>query len=348
MVSWNGPRRPRWSYRLLDSDDRDLGALEGASGGFVELNAASRLGGRGSLNIKQTGQEVDWMHHRVRVIYDPGLAGVDPWPVATHLLTSPTERRSGGGAVFRVETLSKTVVVDEDCVGEVYSLPAGVQVIPKVVELLHSTGETRLAVTPSNATLRNPQVWRAGTSKLTIVNELLQSAGYWSLWCDGSGMFRIEPYVLPANRSIKFDFQAGAAAIHKEDWSREQNLAAVPNRFVVIGMGTDTEPPLVGVATNEDPASPFSYQARGRWITSVEEGVEGDSQAVFDELAQRRLRNANSPVGRLTVSHAIVPLDPNDLVRFAPSGVASRTATVQSMRIPFTFGAQCSAEWREV
>lgn len=348
MVSWNGPRRPRWSYRLLDSSDRDLGALEGVSGGSVELNAASRLGGHGTLKIRETRQEIDWMQHRVQVIYDPGIPGAEPWHVATHMLSSPVASRSATGGMFTVETLPKTAVVDEDAVGDTFSLPAGTQVIPKVVELIQSTGESRIAVSPSEAELRNPLVWTAGTSKLSIVNELLKAAGYWSLWCDGAGMFRVEPYLLPANRPVSFVFAAGAASIHRPEWSREQNLSSVPNRFVVVGMGTGDAPPPSGVAEITDPDSPFSFQARGRWITRVEEGVEGDSQAVFDELAQRRLRDATSPVGRLKVTHAIAPLTPNAVVGFEPTGAAPRLATVQSMRIPLLYNAQCQAEWREI
>ena len=40
-------------------------------------------------------------------------------------------------------------------------------------------------------------------------------------------------------------------------WSREQDIAGVPNRTVLIVEGDDTEPGMVAVATNTDPASPY-------------------------------------------------------------------------------------------
>lgn len=348
MVAWHGPRRPTWRFRLLDRDDHDLGVLDGVKGGSVEVAALSRLGGSASITIDDRGQGIDWMSHRLQVVYNPGITGADPWPIATMLFTAPRRRQYETHAVHEVTLLPKMAVIDEDTVDGVYALAAGTEIIPTVVALIQSTGETRIAATASDATLTNALVWEAGTSKLTVINDLLQAAGYWSLWCDGGGLFRVEPYRLPTERPTSFEFAAGQASIHWPEWDREQDLSSVPNKFLVIGQGTDTAPPLVGTALNEDTNSPFSYQARGRWITATETGVEGDSQAVFDQLAQRRLLDAMSPVGKLTVTHGIVPLEPNQRVTFRPQSFASRSATVQRMTYDLAMDGQCKAEWREI
>lgn len=341
-------RSPRWRHVLLDGEDRPLRDLDGITGGRVEAVALSRLGGSGSLSLddREHPIEIDWLSHRVQSIYDPGIPGVEAWPVSTMLFTSPTMTQHDGYRSYAVELLTKLSVVDEDSVGDVYSLPAGTPIIATVVSLIESTGEDRIAVTPSDAVLKNPQAWDAGESKLTIINELLEAAGYWSLWCDGSGMFRVEPYRNPLDRPVSYEFVQGEASIHEPEWGREQDLFSVPNRFLVIGQGSDNEPPLVGEALNEDPESPYSFQARGRWITRTEEGVEGESQSVFDQLAQRRLLDAMDPVARLTVTHAILPLEPNQLIRFADSGTDVR-ATIQRLSYDFGFDSQCRAEWRE-
>lgn len=348
MNALTGARRPRWRYELLDRDDVPLGALDGVSGGSVELVALSRLGGSGSLTLDDRGQDIDWMSHRVRVSYDPGVRGVKAWPIATMLFTSPTEIHEATGTRFEVELLPKLAVIDEDTVEGVFSLPAGAKIIPAVRSLIESTGETRIAVTDSDAVTKGQIVWEAGTPKLTIVNDLLEAAGYWSLWCDGDGQFRVEPYVAPGERAPSWVFEAGEASVHSADWSREQDLSSVPNRFVVVGQGDDKTPPLVGVALNEDPESPFSYQARGRWITASEEGAEVASQAAATQLAQRRLRDAMSPVGKVTAEHAILPLEPNQVVEFRPASAFARRLTIQRMSFEVGFDAQCSAEWREI
>lgn len=346
MLPLHGPRSPRWRYTLLDATDQPLRRLDGVTGGSCEVAATTRLGGSASLTIDERGQGIDWMSHRVEIAYDPGIRGISAWPVGVFLFTSPSTVVGSDRTTYDVSLLSKMAVIDEDTVESRYSLPAGTPIVATVVQLIESTGETRIAATESAATLTGPLVWEAGESKLTIINDLLAAGGYWSLRCDGAGQYRVEPYVRPADRSDSYTFAAGEYAIHQSGWQREQDLASVPNRFVVVGEGSDTEPALVAVATNEDPESPFSVQARGRWITRTETGAEG-GQAVLDALARRRLIDAMSPVGKLSVTHAIVPLDPNDAISFETPAHSVR-ATIQRMSYDLTFDAQCKAEWREI
>jgi hypothetical protein len=333
-----------WSFMLLDGEDRPLHGLDGVTGGSAEIVAQNLLGGSGTLNLDRR-QDIDWMSHRVQAVYSNGKKS---WPVGTYLLSSPKEQHDEFTVSYEVGLLTKMNVPSEDTVDDRYSLAAGTLIIPTVAALIASTGETRMAVTDSTATLTSALTWEAGTSKLTIINDLLQAAGYWSLWCDGSGLFRVEPYTNPADRNVAFEFLHGETSVHMPDWGREQDNTSVPNRFVAVGQGDETSPPLVGVATNEDPASPYSYQSRGRWITATESGVEAESQAVIDQYADRKLREAMDPVARLTVTHAMLQLNPNDLVGFTPEDGVRRLATVQRMKMDFTFDTDISAEWREV
>ncbi|WP_168428977.1 fibronectin type III domain-containing protein [Microbacterium sp. K36] len=334
----------RWAFELLDSEDRPLGALDGVTGGSGEIVAQSALGGSGSLSLDRR-RDIDWQSHRVQCAYTDGERS---WPVGTYLFTSPREVHTATSVSYEVQLLTKMSVIFEDTVEERFSLPAGTAIIQSVVALIESTGETRIAATASAAVLASGMTWEAGTTKLTVVNDLLQAAGYWSLWCDGSGLFRVEPYVDPANRPVSFEFTHGEASVHFPEWDREQDLTSVPNKFVAVTQGDETAAPLVGVATNENPASPYSYQARGRWITATEEGVEAASQNVIDQYAAKKLTDAMNPVSRMTATHAMLPLDPNDLIAFTPEDGVRRLATVQRMAFDFTFDTDIRAEWREV
>lgn len=338
-------RKPRWAHYLLNEADEPLGTLDGVTGGSITIQGLTRLGGHGTVELDDRGQGIDWMKHRVQSVYDPGVSGVDPWPVATMLLASPGEQHSAFVTGFSVGLLPKTAVVDEDAFPAAFSLQRGANIIDAVASVIRSTGEQRVTITPSDAKLSNPQSWNAGTSKLTIVNELLEAAGYWALWCDGSGQFRIEPYTAPGDRPVAYEFVEGEASIHSPEWQRDRDMSAVPNRYVVVGQGGDDEPPLVGLAENMDEASSYSFQARGRWITRTEEGVEGADQAVFTQLAQRRLIDAMSPVEHVKAKHELVSLEPNDAVWFESDGYAGRL-TVQNMTIGFALDSWVEAEWR--
>lgn len=335
----------RWAFELLDSQDRPLGALDGVTGGSAEIVAQSILGGSGSLEIDERGADIDWMKHRVGVTCHDGASS---WGVGVYLLTSPTEQHGAFALSYDVGLLTKMNVISEDTVETRYSLAAGTPIIATVLALITSTGETRIAATESASTLASSLTWEAGTSKLTVINDLLQAAGYWSLWCDGSGMFRVEPYTDPASRPVSFEFEHGERSLHMPDWGREQDNTSVPNRVVAVGQGDEKTAPLVGISTNEDPSSPYSFQARDRWITETVEGVEAASQAVINQFAARKLRDAMAPVSRLTVTHALMPLDPNALVAFTPEDGQRRLATVQRMSMQFAFDSDISAEWRQV
>lgn len=334
----------RWSFELLDSEDRPLGLLDGVTDGSADIVADSTLGGSASLTLDHL-RDIDWMSHRVRVMFHDGDVS---WPVGTYMLTSPIENHTDTGVTYDVGLLTKMNIINEDTVINRFYCPKNTPIIATVVAIIKSTGEQRLAVTGSSIWLAADLTWDAATPKLTIVNDLLQAAGYSSLWCDGSGLFRVEPYVDPASRPVSFEFEHGAKSLHFPDWQREQDHTSVPNRFLAIGVGDENEPPRIGRAMITDPTNPYSYAARGRWITASEEGVEGDTQASFDQYAARKLRDAMTPVSRLAVTHAMLNLDPNDLVAFTPEDGRRRLATVQRMSMSFTFDTDVRAEWREV
>ncbi|MFA5898146.1 MAG: hypothetical protein WC829_03420 [Hyphomicrobium sp.] len=349
MDPLTGARKPRWQYFLLDRFDNRLGPLDGVTGGTVEVVAQSRLGGSGDLNIDDRGQNIDWLKQRVQIVYDPGVPGVEAWPIATMLFTTPKMRQLEDRKEYAVDLLTKLQIVDQTGFDTEYSLEVGEPIIPAVVAIIQSVGETRIAATDLGAVTTVPLRWEAGVSKLTIINELLQAANYWSLWCDGSGQFRVQPYVAPTARPVVRVFEAGQASIHEPGWTLEQDHSAVPNKYVVRRDGDDETPAIVGVAVNMDPASMYSIPARDGLIVMAEVEVVSDieSQQAADDLAQRRLLDAMSPVAKLEVTHAIVPLNPNDRVKFIPRGYEC-DATVQRMKYDLAFDGQCDADWREV
>ncbi|MBB4071631.1 hypothetical protein [Canibacter oris] len=338
-----GARRPAWQFTLLDSLGQPVRELTTVKGGSIEVAAQSRLCVTGNLTLVDP-QDINWLKHRVRVTYDPGVPGVDSWPVATMLFTSPKQTVTETGSSYEVALLSLLAILDEDTVETTYSLPADTNIINTVRALVAETGEP-VDATPSDLALRNPLVWDAGTPKLTIINELLAAAGYWALHVNGAGVFQITPYTSPQHRQPVFTFKPGAAAIHTPEYEREQNLTAVPNKYLVVSDGNDQTPAIVGIAENQDPASPYSYQNRGRWITAVET-TEVASQDAANQLAQRRLLARMTPTAKITASHAILPLNPNDAIGFETGGKTIK-ATIRSLTYGLTYDSLCEAEWRE-
>lgn len=341
-------------YELLGRDDSIRGPLLGVQrgSGDVAWTAGAQVRGRASLTLdEQTSQVVDYLADRVRVwwqLLDRAGALIMEWPLITGVITAAPLTVSETGRTRRLELLDKTTLIAQAKTAGHYAIPAGTVITTTVRGLLTALGQTRLAITDSPKAIAAGMVWEPGTSWLTAINEMLDAIGYGSLWCDGLGVFQVQPYVRPAARTPVRRFTAeGGLAIHSPRWERDEDVHGIPNQVYMWTRPTQDVAGLKATAYNLDPASPTSYPRRGFWVDHVEV-VEAADQATLDEMARRRLIELTSATATLTVSHAPVPdVQVHSAVRFESMGHAA-TATVQSMRLPLRPGAQVSATWVEV
>jgi hypothetical protein len=332
-------------FELLDVDERPLGWLTGVEGGTLDFNANSRVKAGGSIEVKDV-DGVDWTIARVRP-----WAHVDDieWPLGVFLAAAPQDAWSGGRWGGSVELLGKLATLDTDYVPAAVAYPAGTVVTEAVREQIGLAGQTGYAVTASPQTLATAMVWDAGTSRLTIINELLAAIGYWSLTADGMGRFIAAPYTRPSDRPVRYPLLDSPSSIYADEFGRDRDFYKVPNRYVVISQGSGDTEALVGVAENTNPDSPFSIPTRGYVKAEVETGVDATDQAAIDAIAQQRLIDAMSVTTALTIQHAVIPLDPNDVVRLrrVPAGVDGRY-TAQTITIPLNGLELATTTIREV
>lgn len=338
-------RTHRFRYELLDVDDQIIGALDGVTGGSLDWSAATTVRSGGSLDVVDV-DGIDWLHARVRVWRS---VGDREWSRGIFVPAAPVARWVDGVRSWTVELLGKLTLLDRDVQDGWTTVPKGTVITTRVRALLAAAGHTRVAVTDSDATTRSDLVWEPGTTRLRIINDLLEAAGYWSLGVDHDGTFLAAPYVRPADRSPRYDLLDDARGIVVDDFTAERDVYSIPNRVVVTSAATGEDPALVASAQNVDPASPYSIPARGMVVPHVEEGVEVTSQAVLDAYARRRLVELASAGANLSVQHAPIPLDLNDAVRFrrGPAGIDGRY-TVQGMTEPLDAHSLMSTTLREV
>lgn len=342
MSVYTGPRTESYRVDLLDSSDRLIGALDGVLSGRVEQNLYAEI--RGGLSLSVARSDPDWQAVRLRPVV---TVNGEETPLGVYLPASPKRRRGAEGLRTEVAAWDKTLILAEDKIPESFAVAAGDNLTDAIEDVILATGETALAVEPSGLVAPSMIVWRPGTSRLRIVNDLAAAVNYFSVWADGSGIFRVEPYRSPSYRPLAWTFAEGAASIHLPDFDLEQDTAGVPNRVIRTTAGDDETPPLVAVAENTDPASRYSYPSRGRWIADEPKEVEAASQEVLDAIAARDLVSASSPSRTIAASHAFVPLAPNDVVRFVSDGVDLR-AVVENLSLDLRPGSLVSAKWREV
>lgn len=309
---------------LLTETEAPAGVLTGMRTGSVAHTAAKSVHGSASLTVAHNGQ-VDWLTARVRPVVT--IEGYGEVALGVFLAGEAPENWIVTGGTWAVKLLDKNTILDQDRVAATYALNAGAVVTDEIVTLIESTGETNHSITPSAATLVNPIVWAAGTKKLQIVNDLLSTINYFSLFCNGDGQYRGEAYTKPASRPTVWDFLDGANCIYLPDLSRDVDLF-IPNAFTASTQGDGTTAGLTSTATNDDPNSRWSTVSRGRTIAAEPEtGLEIVDQTTLDDYAVRRLISLTTPSASVEIQHGFVPAVLfNRAVRFrrVPVGIDAR------------------------
>lgn len=303
--------RDVWVFRLVSRSGQDMGTLDGVLPGSASLsgNVNSAIRWAGSLSLYDPDR-FDWGKTRIKPVRV--VDGVEQ-PYGVYIVRVSDWETTTTGMVGKLDLYDRTLSPSEDAVTSSFTVKAGTVVTTAVRQILESTGETGVSITDTTDTIRSDMVWEAGTSKLTIINDLADAAGYFALWADHSGQFRFEPYRAPQARPVVHDFAPGQDAVHLPDWSMSKD-ATVYNQIVCVSQETAGAAALVATVRNENPDSPWSFQAQGRWVTRVETGVEAASQAVLDAHAQRLLAVEGTAGGVVERRMLPSPFDLNSVV----------------------------------
>lgn len=331
-----GNREQTYRFELLDHDEVQIGVLGTVQpGGGLEWVSNAAVKGSGNLNVLdiEEASDIDWRDVRIRpiiTIADPTGTTGDPIvrKLGIWLPAAPVENWSATGRRWPIELTDKAGILDQQIMtnsdGEpiTFSATRGTNVIGLVEDIIVGAGETANALEPSGKTLRDDLVWDIGTTRLKVINDLLQASGHFSLWCDSAGQYRASEYVPPSQRTPIYNapltpFSEGSLTAMSPDWSMDRDIYAVPNRYTVISNGSGDEEAMSATETNTNPDSPFSYPARGRWIDEVVTGVEATDQEALQASAVQGLAQRTSVTSSIEVKHLWLPdLRENSVIRF--------------------------------
>lgn len=366
MADASPVRQADYQVMLTTPDGQDIGLLDGVESGSVTLSATSRLRASGQLSLTETNQEIDWFNMHARVDYVP--VGMEGWPVATFVMSSPTRSVNDHRVTRDVELLSTLAYLDRMSTERIeqvedahlsdegkHSLIGRYAAKAKNLRM----GFTKFREFRGPALINESIAYDVGTNVLTMLNDCARVVGWGALTPDPYGVITGGPYVRPSRRPISFVFREGDAAIHSADWTIDRDIFSVPNVVVCVGApGSDEtqrgedkyyagpSPAAVGVARNDNPRDPLSTVNRGE-VVHVETGVKATSQAAIDQVAQRILTEKAMPAASLVIEHLPVNIRPGDVVEFISQGQRLRGA-VQEMKIPLSPTALVTTTIKEI
>ncbi len=313
----NSNRIEGFRYELLDKNDNEIGEINTVQSCNITGSIYNTIRTGGTLELTEPkATEINYFSDRVRPIYRLKTSlGWAEWPLGVFLLASPSRITDGKVVSRKIEMYDKLLVLNQDKIDRSYTVSAGTRVTLAIITIIQEAGESKINITSSEEVLLSAKTWPPGTSRLQMVNELLQSINYFSLWVDGVGNLRGEPYVPPGQRFPVWTFADDTEGLYLPDVAVDADYFKVHNK-IILAVSNPDQDLLTATATNENPGSKFSYQNRGRWITDYRDDIEATSQLVLDARAERILQEGMQVSEVVSYNHAWVSIGLNEAVEF--------------------------------
>jgi hypothetical protein len=158
-------------------------------------------------------------------------------------------------------------ILSVDAVTDSYNVAAGIDYLTAVADVIKTTGITRYSLPPSGIVTPGPFTWKSGTSKITIINELLAGAGYYPLTSDRTGQLTswLVPDLTTVAPAVTYTV-AGGQVINTVD--TQPLLDRFCNKVIVIADDAKRTA-FVTILTNSNPANPTSTVALGITVVKV-------------------------------------------------------------------------------
>ncbi len=336
----------RFEYRTKDGK-----LLDGISGGNLTYTIANSVKSAGKIKLTEPWRvglqdRSRWLDEEISIT---AFKDDYPIPLGVFVPSLPESTFTTGALVTEIDLLDRLTVLDQDLYERTFSVGAGGGTVSPLGVVNQILGDWSNLTAYSNINYSQFNInryWEPGTSKLKIINDLLDVSGHFSLWVDGRGNFHVDGLTEPLKRPVTQHFDYGGL---NELKSRKQDLFSVPNKFIAVGESQESAAALVGTAYNRDANSPFSYQNRGRWIAEIEQGVVGATQDILDAYALQRLDSLTGASTTYTVEHILTAplLNARVQVDHAPLGI-NEDFVVQRIEVPLDSTKLTKSTIREI
>lgn len=293
-------RKIRFEYELYDKNSvfkKKLKSIKSCSVRYVSLG---QLKGSATFVTKDRN-DIDYLNDRIRIV-----CFIDEVRhlLGEYLISSSKKMVQSSGVYRECTCYSKLLILQDDKVKDRYVVNLGTNVIFEVKRIL---GALPHSIADSPLTLQSSKEWDIGTSKLQIINDLLDVINWSSLRVDVNGVFTTQPYVLPIDRSVDFILKDDETSILYRGQQEDLDAFSVPNVIILRTNNSDITPPLSSVYENRNIDSPTSIENRGREIVYFEEITDVPNQAILNDMARKKLYEKTDVYAHVEISTAIQP-----------------------------------------
>lgn len=312
-------RIEKFHYYLLDANNQpketgigDTNELYNVRDADISYNSLGRLKASLTMKIQETQYlNIDYENDRLKLELE--IDGVR-YNKGIYLISSAKRSVKSTGTTRFLTCYSMLKILDNNKVNTSYYLPKGANIYTAIVNLL---GSNAYNITPTDKTLNTDYTATIGTSKLDIINDLLDIINYNSLIVDDNGVFVSYPYVLPADRETEIYYIDGDPKTSDEsnvcrfisgDYDEDLDTFDIPNIFTRHTNDVSINPPIVATypiqLTGQDPitidgrlpnvnAEPVSDVADYATLYAICKRAAADSRSVYSHLEVATAINPN-------------------------------------------------------
>lgn len=263
----------------------------------VPMSTTPEVRWTGGAQIKRTlslsclpPENVNWLTDKVAVIRVGSggntTVGLGVFCVPTH----PSKTDDDGMTLMELTGYDECYALAQLAkVESTLTLRAGRKYVDCIREQLFAGGIDQIRVTDSTEVLPVDKAYEAGTSRYTILAELLGDINYRDLWFDGNGTAICEPWVAASVSTATHDYSAGEDSILMTAMDVDDDTFNAANVFVDLVSSADLSGDLRSESVNDNIGSPLSVQRRGMRVVSVETLDTIASQTALDTHAKNRM-----------------------------------------------------------
>lgn len=243
----------------------------------------------------------------------------DEYPLGVFLLSTPSKHIDDGIITRNIEAYDQLQILKEDSVTGNFLIATGTLFIDAVKSILDSAGIKHYNITYTDLQFPVDREWEGGTSKLEIINEILEAMNYQSLWFDENGYAIVHPYERADIRTATHIYRDDENSILLPAIEETYDLFSVPNRFILVVSEPDM-PEMKSIYTNDNPDSPTSTINRGRVITNYIK-ADAPDQETLDALAERAAYKASQVYQTIDLDTRLMPTHShNDIILLETNG----------------------------
>lgn len=326
-VDWMLPHSS--TYRLV-LVDRSTGAESDAGDVLVDGGTLTRDDGtqvKESASVRVVGDfSPDPM--LVRLYADVSQGGeVTPVALGTYVANANSSTYDGSSKVVSVELDGRLSELAGDSFDAPFTVEAGTPPVAYAKRIAEAAGfevvadESTYALSQARSYALDEE-----QSKLDVINDLLDLAGFSAARTDEMGRMLMARYVEPSERPVASTYSSGDGTTMHEEVTDEMDSSSVANVVIVVYSTQDAT--VVGTAVDDDPTSRWSTVSRGRRIVSRYTYTDEVTQEQADAKAAELLATAQSAVRHVTFSAAYRPVRLADavLMDYPESGVSGTFA----------------------